>query len=261
MITKALITGINGTIGSALKTQLEKIGVEVVGWNRNEVSITNYSEMLDFVSRVQPNVIFHLAVASTLTGKENETWLVNYEWSSELAWISRILNIKFIFTSSVMVFSDHAKGPFSIYSEPDAEQGYGFEKRMAEKRVHFQNPQSVILRLGWQIGKSGGSNNMLDFFEKKQNELGKVEASSKWLPACSFLNDTIDILIDSVNYEPDVYMVDSNKRWNFFEIASALNLLHNNRWTIQETNSFEFDQRMFDDRIKIKPLNYYLKNL
>lgn len=258
---KALITGIHGTIGSALKKKLEDSEVEVISWNRDEVSITDYSAMLDFVSRTQPDVIFHLAIASNPTGRENESWIVNYEWTSELAWITRILNIKFIFISTAMVFSDHAIGPFSIYSEPDATEGYGYEKLQAEHRVHYQNPQSVILRLGWQIGKSPGSNNMIDYFEKKQSETGKVEASNKWFPACSFLEDTVDVLLGSFHFPASTYLVDANKKWNFYEIAFSLNSLHNNRWTIVETDHFVYDQRMIDDRIKIKSLNYHLKNL
>jgi len=258
---KILITGINGTIGSQLKKYLESNGHDVIGWNRNEIPIDNYSVMLNYVNSVQPDVIYHLAIASKPTGKENESWLVNYEWTSELAWITKILNIKFIFVSSAMVFSDFSVGPFTIYSEPDAQSGYGYEKRMAEKRAVYQNSNSVILRLGWQIGTEPDSNNMIDFIEREIKEKGEIKASTKWFPACSFLIDTISVLDKSREYYPGIYQVDSNKKWTFFEIVSALNLVHGNHWKVVPTEDFIYDQRLIDDRIHIKSLNSHLKTL
>lgn len=258
---KILITGINGTIGSELKKFLVSQGHEVIGWNRSEIPIDNYSVMLNYVNSVQPDAVYHLAIASKPTGKENESWLVNYEWTSELAWITKILNIKFIFVSSALVFSDFAVGPFTVYSEPDATDGYGYEKRMAEKRSVYQNSNSVILRLGWQIGKEPDSNNMIDFIEREMKEKGEIRASTKWFPACSFLEDTVLILDKSREYFPGIYQVDSNKKWTFYEIVSALNILHGNKWKIVSTEEFVFDQRLIDDRIHIKSLNSHLKTL
>ena len=149
---KAIITGARGTVGSALSNHLTAQGHQVVPWDRAVVPIDQYQPMDDFVRRERPDVLFHLAIASRSTGVANESWLVNYEWASELAWITRQLGVRFVFTSSVMVFSDNAKGPFTVDSKPDATKGYGYEKRIAEQRVFFQNPDAVVARLGWQIG-------------------------------------------------------------------------------------------------------------
>jgi dTDP-4-dehydrorhamnose reductase len=161
---KAVITGANGTIGSKLKSHLEEQGHTVVGWNRQEVPINDYWAMENFLKAESPDVVYHLAIPSNPTGHENESWMVNYQWTSELAWISKVLGISFIFSSTVMVFTNNAKGPFRPDMSPDAVEGYGYEKRMAEERVFYQNPGARIVRLGWQIGDAPGSNNMVDFF-------------------------------------------------------------------------------------------------
>lgn len=179
---KAIVTGSRGTVGSALVRHLRSQGDQVIAWDRDVVPIDRYQPMEDFVRREKPDVLFHLAIASRSTGTPNESWLVNYKWTSELAWITRQLGIRFIFTSSVMVFSDNAKGPFAIDSVPDAAEGYGYEKRMAEQRVFQQNPDAVVARLGWQIGDAAGSNNMIDFFEKQTTTHGAIQASRKWYP-------------------------------------------------------------------------------
>jgi dTDP-4-dehydrorhamnose reductase len=251
---KALITGLHGTVGSALAAHLTGQGHQVVGWDRNSVPIDDYHKMESFARAQRPDVLFHLAIASNSTGKPNESWLVNHDWPGELAWITRTLRIHFVFTSSVMVFSDNAKGSFTIESVPDAPQGYGYEKRMAEQRVFQQNPDAVVVRLGWQIGEKTGSNNMIDFFEKQVREHGRIAASRKWFPACSFLPDTAAALAWLATASPGLYQIDSNKRWTFYEIVCALNELHGRRWKVVPNDDFVFDQRMVDPRVPVPSL-------
>lgn len=252
---KALVTGANGRLGAELCKYLERQDVEVIKWNRNIIPIDDYQVMEDFVRATQADVLFHLAVASELTGRENETWFVNYEWTSELAWLSRQLEIGFVFTSSVMVFTDDAKGPFTIHSKPDATQDYGYEKYRAELRTLEQNPKAVVARIGWQIGETMGNDNMVDFLARQMKENGEVRASTKWYPACSYFQDTSAVLYRLAQGHSGLYLVDSNKKWTFFEIAKALNIKHGNQWKVVPTEDFVYDQRMIDERVKIPALS------
>ncbi len=258
---KAVITGIHGTVGSALKTYLEEQGVTVIGWDRTTIPIDEYHTMENYLRSIRPDVLFHLAIHSQDTGRSNESFMVNYHWTSELAWITKTLGIKFIYTSTVMVFSDDAKGPFTVFSKPDAAQGYGYEKRISEQRVFYQNRTATVARLGWQIGNQIGNNTMITYFEKCMTEQNKVKASTKWYPACSFLEDTVAALYQLAFKHPGLYLLDSNTHWNFYEIANALNEVHNRRWNIVPSDHFIFDQRMFDERISIPSLKEKLPTL
>jgi len=258
---KALITGSRGAVGAALARRLAAEGHAVVGWDRAAVPVDDYHVMESFVRAEAPDVLFHLAIASSPTGRPNESWHVNVEWPSELAWITRVLGVRMVFTSSVMVFSDNARGPFTRGSGPDAAEGYGFEKRRAEERVRSQNPGAVIARLGWQIGDAPGSNNMIDFFAKKTRELGHVPASTRWYPATSFLDDTAEALIALAAMPGDVYLLDGNERWTFHDIARALSRRHGDAWPIVPTDDFVFDQRMQDERPRVASLKSRLPDL
>ncbi len=258
---KAIVTGASGTLGKVLVNTLAQQGYEAIPWDRSRVPIDDYTSMMAFVSGHRPDVLFHLAIASQSTGRDNEQWLVNYEWPSELAWICKELGIRLVYTSTAMVFSDHNKGPHTLDSVPDAAEGYGYVKRMSEERVFYQNPDAIIARLGWQIGKAPGSNNMIDFFDKNMKEQGQVSCSTRWLPACSFLEDTALALLSLVNKEKGLYMIDANDHWNFFEIASALNALHGDIWNIVPNEDFIYDQRMIDDRVNIPLISTHLPHL
>src|SRR5271170_524851 len=98
---KAIITGAHRAVGSVLAEYLRAQGHDVAAWDRRIIPIDRYQPMEDFVRRERPDVLFHLAIASQSTGMANESWLVNYEWTSELAWITRQLDVRFLFTSSV----------------------------------------------------------------------------------------------------------------------------------------------------------------
>lgn len=258
---KVLLTGLRGTIGRALDAHLRACGDTVVGWDRAQVAITDYHAMESFVRREQPAALVHLAIASQPSGRPNESWSVNYEWASELAWITRILDLPFVFTSTAMVFSDRARGPFTLESVPDAEAGYGYEKRRAEERVQRQNPAARIVRLGWQIGEEPGSNNMLDYLEREARTQGVVRASRRWLPATSFLADTAAALRQLFSAPSGLYMLDANPRFSFYQIARALSRRHGDRWRIEPTDDFVYDQRLLDPRLTIPSLAQRLPEL
>jgi dTDP-4-dehydrorhamnose reductase len=260
-IGTVLVTGLRGTVGQALQARLRQDGVRVVGWDRSAVPIDQYDAMERFVAKTAPGAIVHLAIASSPTGRDNEAWLVNYEWPSQLAWITRQLGIRFVHASTVMVFSGTATGPFTVDSVPDATEGYGYEKRMAEQRVKAQNPHATIARLGWQIGEQPGSNNMIDFFDRETRAHGRVGASTRWRPACSFLDDTAEALARLLRAAPGCYLLDSNARWTFFEIARAISACHHDRWKVVPVEEPTQDQRMIDPRVAIASLATRLPSL
>lgn len=258
---KALVTGANGTVGSRLCEHLRRLGHEVTPWDRSAVPVDDYGRMEAFVRLVAPDVLFHLAIASQPTGRPGEGWFINYEWTSQLAWITRVLGVRFVFSSTAMVFSDDAKGPFTVDSVPDAASGYGYEKRQAEERTFHQNHEARVVRLGWQIDSHLHGNNMAAALEERMLREGKVTASTRWYPACSFLDDTVEALLRVAEYGPGLYQVDSNQRWTMYEVARALNEHLGRGWEVVPTEDFVFDQRLVDERLKVASLKERLPAL
>ena len=257
---KALITGSNGTIGNKLKRFLEFCGVEVYTWDRKKTAIFDYHLMDEYMQNLNPDVVYHLAIASTLNKVENETWRVNYEWPSELAWICRIHQIKFVFTSSFEVFSDYNNGPFDATSKPDAFEGFGFEKRMAEERVLYQNPQAIIIRLPLQISRDIKDKGLLNEIQKELNEKGELIASVNYFPAISFIEDTVEeIYRISTTYDKGLFMLDSNDGISYYDLLCSLNKIYQQNWSILKSTDFNYNQRMIDEKIQIPKLSEKLK--
>ncbi|NOH11696.1 MAG: sugar nucleotide-binding protein [Chloroflexi bacterium] len=252
---KAIITGASSSLGQVLSKRLVAHNWQVVPWERGAYPAGDWEIGTAFLESEEPQAIFHLAFAAESTGLEDESWLVNVEWTRWLASQAAELEALFIFTSSVMVWTDAATGPFIPENDTDAVEGYGYEKRQAELAALEANPDTVITRLGWQIGHTAGGRHMLDHIEKQIAEHGKLSASQAWYPACSFLEDTAAALLRLAAMPGDVYLLDANERWNYFEIAQALKELHNKDWLIESDGDFIYDQRMLDPRSQMPALS------
>ncbi len=259
MTLKTLLTGSSGGLGTALTHHLQSQNIQTVPWNRALVPIDDEARIRTFLRETAPDILFHLATASQPTGRENEGWLVNVEWTTLLARLTAEMGIRFVFTSSIMVFTDDAKGPFTPDSLPDARAGYGYEKFVAEERT-LAYPNTVVARIGWQIGDAPGPNNMIGFFHD-QSQHGSIGASTRWYPATSFTTDTAAALLRLAQGIPGRYLLDSNDKWTFYEIATALNALHGNRWQITPNEAFIYDQRMLDPRAGMPSLKARLPQL
>lgn len=258
---RILVTGSNGTVGSALARVLHASGGEVIGWDRGIAPPADADACEAFVRDTAPDAIVHLAVASSGTGIANEGRVVSVDWSTRLARLCAELGATYLFTSTAMVFTNNAPGPFTIDSRPDETGGYGGEKAAAEHAVLEANPNAAVVRLGWQIGDEPGSNNMIDFFANAMRNDGVVKASRRWKPATSFLGDTADALAWLLGRAASreltgLSMIDGNRAGHsFYDIATALSAQrHDSRFVIEADDGFVYDQRMIDERVPVVQL-------
>jgi dTDP-4-dehydrorhamnose reductase len=249
---KALITGAGGTVGQALVAAISSMGGDAVAYDLSVAPAQDYGAMERYIQALRPTVLFHLAIASEARGPNSEGWIINEHWPSELAWLTAQHGIPFVFTSTAMVFTNDAPGPFTPDTPPDATEGYGGEKVRTEHTVRRQNPAARIVRLGWQIGSESIGNQMVAWMENQQRDHGVVRASRLWIPACSFLEDTAEALLRLPAMAPGLYHLDGNEdNDSFHAIALGLNRLHGEPWKVEADDSFVYNQRLIDPRLPV----------
>ncbi|ERJ12226.1 sugar nucleotide-binding protein [Haloplasma contractile] len=238
---KAIITGMNGTVAPVVASYFEKHDVEIIPWDRSVVPTDNEQAMYEFITRVKPDFLLHIGMGSP-------------EMTEFVARICFQNNITFLFTSTVSVFSESGSGPYTVESEPNAEDDYGLYKRKCERLIKEVNKDAYIVRIGWQIGDQAGSNNMVDFLVNLVKEKGYIEASNKWYPSCSHLIDTAKTIYDILNTKDSgLYLVNSNQNRTFYDIVNGLNNSERN-WNVKKGSNPSRDDRMFDDRIQIQSI-------
>jgi dTDP-4-dehydrorhamnose reductase len=239
---KALVTGMHGTVAPALAQALSKAGHEVIPWDRTVVPIDNAKAVRDFIRDEQPDFFFHVAVGSP-------------DWAEWAAQTCAEEGIRFLFTSSVSVYSSSQRGPFTVDILPQPDDDYGRYKLGCERRVCAVHPEARVVRLGWQIGTKPGGNQMFDFFDRTFRTQGRIEASINFFPACTFLPDMADSLLCVIQTLPaGLYHLDGNPGLSFHDIAVNLNRLHGNPWRVFPCDSPVQNNRMLDHRVQVNPI-------
>lgn len=238
---RAIVTGSHGFVAPYLIKELQKRNIEVVIFNRSKMDILSFEQVRRFIKDSDVDLFFHVAVG-------------DLKWIENIVEACRILNVKLIYTSSVSVFSEKGSGPYYVDSIPNAQEPYGIYKYQGE-RIVSEYLNSLIARIGWQIGYEINSNNMFDFLFKQYEQNHKIVASKLWYPSCSFVDDTCKCIVDLALTSFGLFQLNSNESYSFYDIANHIKEKMNMNWLIEPSYDFKRDDRMFDDRVNIKKLS------
>ncbi len=232
----ALVTGLNGTLAPVVAEALQVRGMNVAAWDRKRVSPDDEAACMRELERVRPAAVYHLGLGS-------ETW------AALLAgWCDRH-DVPFLFTSTAMVFNHEPDGPHRVSDERTAKDDYGRYKIRCEEAIASVSGQAVIARIGWQIGAQRGGNNLLEALWRMIETDGLIRAGIRWRPACSFMSDTAEALVQlGSGGVPGTYHLDSNvaDALSFHDIVLRLRTLHEADWRVEAVDDYVHDQRLLD---------------
>lgn len=228
---RLLITGLRGTLAPKLAEAARADGLEVLSWPRHAPDFQPARAM----AQLRPDAVAHLGTADAAA-------------SGELAALAAAHEIPFLFTSTAMVFDAVPDGPHRPGDTRTARDDYGRSKIACEDAVRRAHPRASIVRLGWQIDPQADGNNMLRALDDWQARRGEIAASRRWIPACSFMDDTARGLLRLI-LQPGVHHMDANARcaWTFPRIVDGLRrLCGRTHWQVRETDDYHHDQRLVD---------------
>ena len=238
---KVIMTGVNGTLAPIFKKSLEDVGHQILAWDREKTSPDDLPACLAYLDEQKPDWICHLAMGAEA-------------WCELFAKYAADNKIGYLFTSSAMVFDCEPNGPHKVTDERTAQGGYGSYKIACEDAILGVSNTSIIARIGWQIGTQRGGNQMLEALHSMMEKDEVIKASTTWIPAASFMEDTCQALIDLMHKNvPGIYHIDSNTqdKWNFFQLVNQLKKMYNTDWVVESCEDYVHDQRLLDDRVQI----------
>lgn len=163
---RALVTGINGFVGSHLKAQLSKSDWEVFGFSVeppfNETiwkcDLLDTSLLMSLVHQIHPDVVFHLAGISSVKlswDKPELTMQVNRDGTDSLFRALASLNapVTMVLVSSAEVYGIPKRVPLTELDPPHPSNPYAKSKMAAEK-LSFDYPsiRTIITRSFPHIG-------------------------------------------------------------------------------------------------------------
>ena len=176
-MTKLLITGASGLLGSNLALSALESGYDVTGWTNtldlphapfqtSQVDLTASDQISERIAETRPDVIIHCAaLANVDTAEKNGAlaYRLNAEAPAAIAAAAARQGIRLIHISTDAVF-DGTKGDYTESDMPHPLNTYAHSKLKGEEAVAELNPDALIARVvfyGWSIV---GKRSLAEFF-------------------------------------------------------------------------------------------------
>jgi dTDP-4-dehydrorhamnose reductase len=162
-MVKVLILGAKGMLGQELVRVFGISGNDVIGWDKEELDITNFEETAKKVAALNPNVLIN-AVAYNLVDKIEEdpgiselAKNINGEAVGNLARVCKENNITFVHYSSDYVFRGDNRDGYKEEDKVYPVNKYGETKAIGENQVLHIGGKFYIIRLSKLFGKPAAS--------------------------------------------------------------------------------------------------------
>ena len=173
-MSRVLVTGSNGQLGSELQEEVSKLSLTDSPFfftDRDVLDISNEEEIKNFINKNQINTIINCAAYTAVDKAEEDEESadkINHLAVKYLAQIAKEKNIQLIHVSTDYVFDGTNHKPYIESDVTNPNGVYGKTKLDGEKAMLEINPgNSIIIRTSW-VYSSYGAN-----FVKTMLRLGK----------------------------------------------------------------------------------------
>ncbi len=202
---KILITGANGSIGTALIARFIESGISYLSTDiegeHEYLDITNFDNVKAVISAYKPDIIINIAGAKHAPEGEHETW--------------KTLSINTLGTKNILDCCGDAKVILtSTCKACNPETVYGSSKLIAERMV--LNAGGTIARFFNVVETQG------NVFEIWNNESGALKVTAVCKRYFISVNESVGLLMAVASMESGRYIVNSTNLRNVTEIADVL---------------------------------------
>jgi dTDP-4-dehydrorhamnose reductase len=155
---KVLVTGAGGMTGAEIVRQASALGWSVSPFSKDQVDITDGSEVDGAVARVKPDIVFNAAAYTAVDAAETETELamaVNAAGAGNLARAAHIHGAAIVHISTDYVFDGESSEPYQPGDRVAPINVYGESKLAGEIAVAEACERHVIIRTSWVYSHEG----------------------------------------------------------------------------------------------------------
>lgn len=158
-MTKILITGANGQLGSELRNLLDERGVAYDAFDSKGLDITDKQAVDDKFDSLKPAVVYHCAAYTAVDNAEDEgkqaNWQVNEDGTRNVAEAAKRVGAKLVYISTDYVFDGTNPGEYQVDAPTNPKNEYGKAKLAGEQAVKEALDDYYIIRTSWVFGKYG----------------------------------------------------------------------------------------------------------
>lgn len=221
---KVVVTGAKGQLGTDLVGLLAGKEYEVYGYGREELDITNFDQVKQIITEINPDVIIHAAAYTKVDLAESEpdqAFLINAYGTRNVAVASEAVGAKLVYVSTDYVFDGTANVPYNEFSSTNPLSVYGKSKLAGEQLVRDLHSKFFIVRTSWVYGKHG--NNFVKTMLKLAQERDELMVVHNQLGCPTYTVDLascIAEIIQTAKY--GIYHVSNSGHCSWYEFAKAI---------------------------------------
>ena len=160
-MTRWLISGAGGMLGTDLVAALASRGEPVTGMDRASLDVTDAAAVTDAVARGRPDVVVNCAAWTAVDdaeASEEQALAVNAGGAANLAAACAGLGTRLIQVSTNYVFAGEAGRPYAEHDVPAPRTAYGRTKLAGEQAVLSRLPGAgYVVRTAWLYGAHGSN--------------------------------------------------------------------------------------------------------
>ena len=160
-MTRWLVTGAGGMLGSDLVAAVASRGEPVTGMDRVSLDVTDAAAVTDAIARYRPEVVVNCAAWTAVDdaeAAEEQALAVNGGGPANLAAACAGLGARLVQVSTDYVFAGQAGRPYAEDDAPAPRTAYGRTKLAGERAVLGGLPGSgYVVRTAWLYGARGPS--------------------------------------------------------------------------------------------------------
>jgi dTDP-4-dehydrorhamnose reductase len=225
-VTRWLVAGASGMLGTDLVAALASRGEAVTGLDRAGLDVTDAASVTDAITRHRPDVVVNCAAWTAVDdaeASEEQALAVNAGGAARLAAGCAAAGARMVQVSTDYVFVGDAGRPYAEDDVPAPRTAYGRTKLAGERAVLDRLPESgYVVRTAWLYGAHGG--NFVRTMIKLQDQRPAVDVVDDQHGQPTWTADVAGQIIALVHAAapPGVYHATSGGQTTWFGLAQEI---------------------------------------
>jgi dTDP-4-dehydrorhamnose reductase len=221
---KILVTGANGQLGQELVRLPARPDIEIAGFGRGELDVTDPEQCRNVIGSYKPEVVIHCAAYTKVDQAESEpdeAYRVNADGTRNAALAAEQIGAKFVYISTDYVFDGKANAPYRENDRTDPQSVYGKSKLAGEQWVQSLSSRYFIVRTSWVYGKYGS--NFVKTMLRLAEERDRLKVVSDQVGSPTYTLDLAQFLLELVQTDHHgIFHASNTGACSWYEFAKAI---------------------------------------
>jgi dTDP-4-dehydrorhamnose reductase len=225
-VTRWLVAGASGMLGTDLVAALASRGEAVTGLDRAGLDVTDAASVTDAITRHRPDVVVNCAAWTAVDdaeASEEQALAVNAGGAASVAAGCAAAGARMVQVSTDYVFAGDAGRPYAEDDVPAPRTAYGRTKLAGERAVLARLPESgYVVRTAWLYGAHGG--NFVRTMIKLQDQRPAVDVVDDQHGQPTWTADVAGQIIALIHAgaPPGIYHATSSGQTTWFGLAQEI---------------------------------------